>query len=292
MEISDEALQAIIQWASEQPQVRAAILTSTRAIPGTQVDPFSDYDVILILTDVLLFHEDANWLADFGPVLAGYHDPLGSQDGFPVSAYVVQYESGLKIDFSLWPTGLLQKIAAEPALPPELDAGYQVLIDKDRLTEHMKPPTYRAYIPTPPDETVYQQQVEQCFLVAIYVAKYLWRGDLMAARYVLETYLKDEHLRPILEWHMEIDHHWTIKPGPYGRGLQKWLRRDLWTELEKTYAGPGLEENWQSLFQTIALMRKAAKEVADRLGFSYPEDKEQRTLDYIKKIKNQPASFS
>lgn len=49
------------------------------------------------------------------------------------SAYVTQYENGLKIDFSLWPVELLQQVVADPKLPNELDAGYQVLLDKDEI---------------------------------------------------------------------------------------------------------------------------------------------------------------
>ena len=89
------------------------------------------------------------------------------------------------------------------------------------------------------------------FLDTIYVAKFLWRDDSMAAKYILETFVKDEHLRPMLEWHLEIEHGWSVKPGPYGRRLKKWLRPDLWEELESTFTGADLEDNWEALFRTI-----------------------------------------
>jgi len=99
--------------------------------------------------------------------------------------------------------------------------------------------------------------------------------------------MKQEHLRPMLEWHLEIDHKWTVKPGPYGRQLKRWLRSDLWTELENTYTGAGLVENWEALFKTIALMRKAAAEVGGCLGFPYPHDMDRHTVAYLLKVKNQ-----
>jgi aminoglycoside 6-adenylyltransferase len=127
--------------------------------------------------------------------------------------------------------------------------------------------------------------VEEFFLGATYVAKLLWREDLMAAKYLLAQEMKHEHLRPMLEWHMEIDHRWTVKPGPYGRGLKKWLRPDLWKALESTYAGPDLEANWEALFRMIVLFRKVSIEVGAHLGDVYPEDLHRRSVDYLHKVK-------
>jgi len=288
-------IDTLIQWADHQPGVRAMLLTSSRAIPNAPADVFSDYDVILAVRDVLPFHEDRTWLEAFGPLLVVYRDPLEPYYGFPKSAYVTQYENGLKIDFTLWPVEILQRIAADPQLPDEFDAGYRVLLDKDHLTEGLKPPTYRAYIPTPPTETEYRDAVEGLFHEATYVAKYLWRDELMAAKHMLDHSMKQEHLRPMLEWRLEIDHHWSVKPGLYGQWLKKWLSPDLWAELESTYTGAGLEANWEAMFRTIALFRKVAMEVGDRLGYAYPHNLDRRTVAYLQKLKNldrQAESFS
>jgi aminoglycoside 6-adenylyltransferase len=287
-EEKEKFIPGFLRWAEGQPLVRAALLTSTLAIPGAEVDILSDFDVILILSDVRPFFEDWAWLGDFGRVLAKYCDPLEARDGFLKSGNVTQYENGLKIDFTLWPVELLQKIAADPALPDELDAGYRVLLDKDHLTEGLKAPAYRGYIPSPPSEAEYLRKIEEFFLDTGYTAKYLWRGDLMAAKTLLDYFVKDEQLRPMLEWHMEIEHQWSLKPGPHGRGLQKWLRGDLWAQLGETYTGFGVEENWQALDRTIALMRKVAQEVGARLGYAYPADLDRRGVAYVRDVKNQP----
>lgn len=281
-----DIIEQLIQWANRQPLVRAMLLTSSRAIPHAPTDMFSDYDVILALRDIQPFFAERAWLEAFGRVLVLYRDPLILDGGLERSAHVTQYESGLKIDFSLWPVALLQRVVAQPQLPPEFDAGYRILLDKDHLTAGLQPPSYAAYIPTPPAETDYQAVIEVFFLEAVYVAKLLWRDDVMAAKHILDEGMKQEHLRPMLEWHVETDHHWSVKPGPYGRRLKQWLRPDLWAELERTYTGAGVAANWAALFDTIALMRRVAGEVAERLGFSYPHELEQRVIAYLHKIKN------
>ncbi len=282
---SDAVLDQLIQWASQLPSVRAVIITSSRAIPGASLDLFSDYDVILVLRSIEPFFADRTWLKVFGPVLAVYRDPLLADGEYKRSAYVVQYENGLKIDFNLWPVELLQRITGSKQLTTELDAGYKVLLDKDNLTCELLSPTYSGYIPTPPEETRYLELIEGFFLDTMYVAKFLWRDDLMAAKHILDYSLKQAHLRPMLEWHAEIDHQWSLKPGPYGRRLKQHVRPEFWSELENTYTGPELEENWEALFQTIALMRRVATEVGEHLGYAYPTELDQRVVAYLWRVR-------
>lgn len=281
----NKVIEQLVRWGEQERLVRAMILTSSRAIPHAHTDVFSDYDVILALTDVEPLFADRTWLGVFGPVLAVYRDPLILDRGFQRSAYVTQYENGLKIDFSLWPVALLSRIVAEPQLAKEFDAGYRVLLDKDNLTAGLQSPTYRAYIPDPPSETEYQDKIESFFLDTAYVAKFLWRDDLMAAKYILDHSLKHDHLLPMFEWRIEIDHDWSLKLGPYGRGLKRWLRQDLWADFEQTYTGAELESNWSALFQSIDLMRRVGSEVGDAMGYRYPEELEQRVTRYLQRVK-------
>jgi aminoglycoside 6-adenylyltransferase len=280
-------IEKLIAWGEKQELVRAMVLTGSQAIPNhPYTDSYSDYDVILALRDVQPFHNDRKWLAAFGTVLAMYADPLYEEDGSSWSANVVQFEEGLKIDFSLWPVEKMQKVAQQEALPAEFDAGYQVLLDKDGLTEGIKPPSYRGYIPQPPTEARYHEEIENFFLCATYVAKYLLRDDVMAAKFLLDGEMKHENLRPILEWHIEIENDWKVKPGNYGRRIKKWLRPDLWADLESTYAGAGIAENWLALFRLMDLMHKVGVEVGEKSGFTYPDSIEQRVRGYLDKMKN------
>jgi aminoglycoside 6-adenylyltransferase len=281
----DKIIQQIVHWAEREPLVCAVILTSSRAIPHAHTDAFSDYDVILVLREIKSFYEDRGWLETFGSVLALYRDPLILDRGFERSAYVTQYESGLKIDFSLWPVEVLKRIVSEPQLPPEFDAGYQVLLDKDHLADDLQPPTYSSYIPKPPTDVQYQTTMEEFFLDTTYVAKFLWRDDVIAAKHILDHSLKQEYLLRMLEWRIEIEHAWSVKPGPYGRGLKRWLPPDVWADLEGTYTGADLDSNWIALFRTIDLTRRVAITVGQRLGYNYPDNLEQRVRSYLLKVR-------
>ena len=162
---------------------------------------------------------------------------------------------------------------------------FKVLLDKDGITEGMKQPSYKAYIPSPPTREEYWETVEVFFHEATYVAKHLWRGDLMAAKYSLDHVMKMIKLRRMLEWRVECDHSWSLGMKDYGRGLKKVVDPVIWLELEGTYVGAGVEENWVALFNTIALMRKLANEVASRLGYSYPIGLDRRMMEYLQRVK-------
>jgi aminoglycoside 6-adenylyltransferase len=278
-------IQKLIEWARERLPVRAVMLTSSRSAAGAKLDAFSDYDVILAVTDVLPFFNDRSWLSDFGPVLVLYRDQLKSVYGLEKFAFITQYEHGLKIDFNVWPTDLLRRVADAPELPDELDVGYRVLLDKDALTAGLKPPTFRAYIPKVPSESAYLTLVEELFLDTTYVAKHLWRDDLVAAKHILDHNIKLLYLHTMFVWSYEPDHNWSIKPGDYGRGLKKYISPELWARLEATYVGAGLEENWDALFRSIRLFRDVAVAVAKQLGYVYPDELDRRCVEYLDKVR-------
>ena len=282
-----DVIRRLIQWADHQVLVRAMLLTSTRANPNAPVDALSDYDVVLVVADIHPFVEDKAWLQDFGQVLVVYWDPIHPAPDYGIEqvANVTQYADGLEIDFTLWPVALLRRITKAPVLPADLDVGYTILVDKDHLTDGMKPPTYTAYIPTPPTDDTYQTVVQDFFSDAPYVAKCLWRDELLPAKWCLDYDMKHNFLRQMLEWRMERDHGWSVPAGALGRGLKKRLPPEIWSQLECTYVGAGIAENWGALFKTIALFRQVAMEVADHLGYAYPHDLDQRVTTYVQHVK-------
>jgi aminoglycoside 6-adenylyltransferase len=281
----DNTIQKLVNWGEDHASIRAMLLTSTRARPDAHLDPFSDYDVILAVTTVRPFYEDRNWLEDFGRVLVVYRDPIKREYDLERFAYITQYEDGLKIDFTLMATGILKRLAEESTLPDELDVGYVVLLDKDGLTTSLEPPTYKAYIPSRPDENTFLTVIEEFFHETTYVAKLLWRDEIMPAKYSLDYVMKQVYLRPMLEWYMQLDNNWAIKPGALGKGMKKRIELELLSELVSTYVGPGLEDNWNALFRSIDLYRKIAIDVADHLAYEYPVDLDKRVVSYLQGVR-------
>jgi aminoglycoside 6-adenylyltransferase len=285
-----EVIRRLVQWADTREAVRAMILTSTRTNPHVSVDVFSDYDVVLFVTDINPFFTDRSWLLAFGEVLVDYWDPIEVDDEFPfaTTASVTQYADGLKIDFRLYPVDVLQHVIRAPVLPARYDTGYTVLVDKDGRTDGMLPPTYSVFIPRRPDEATYQSVVNDFFSDAPYVAKNLWRDELLPAKYSLDIVMKQQYLRQMLEWRMEREYGWSMPAGNLGKGLKKQLPPDIWSQFETTFVGASIEDNWEALFRALALFRRVAIEVADDLGFTYPLVFDERVSEYVQAVQAMP----
>lgn len=275
------------QWAMQRNSIRAMLLTSTRAIPGARIDALSDYDVILIVQDIHPFVTDRTCLDDFGDVLVAYWDPIHPHPVFNIAqcGNVIQYADGLKIDFTLYPVALFRKIAAAPELPAELDAGYRVLLDKDLLTVNLRSPSFMAYVPKPPSLVTYQTLINDFLSDVPYVAKCLWRDELLPAKWCLDYDMKHIYLRQLLEWRMEIDNDWSVQAGFLGKGLKQCLPVDIWAQLEGTYVGASITDNWHALASTVELFHQVSIEVGEYLGYAYPDHLHQRVWAYVERIK-------
>ena len=281
-------LEKLVRWGTAHPAIRAMILTSSLARPGGPVDLLTDYDLIVAVSDPAQFDRNGPWLLDYGTPMVRWGDS-GELLGETTHFHGVIYEDYAKIDYTIWPDTLLERIAAQDSLPEELDEGYRILLDKDGQTARWKKPTHRAFIPTKPTEAEYLARIEEFFWSATYVAKSLWRDEMVFARWVLEQELKIESLRRVLEWHIEIDHDWSLRPGVNGRGLRQHLPLQIWTALTETYVGMEREENWSALFRTIELFRRVAVEVADALGYAYPEAQHDRVCTYLNTLRQLPS---
>ena len=250
-----EVLSKLTAWAGRDDAIRALILTSSRARADPTVDALSDYDVIVAVPDIAEFLEGDEWVRGCGEPLARWgdrHEVLGLETVF----CGVVYADGVKVDYSLWPVELLARVAGATELPDDLDVGYRVLLDKDDAAVGWAAPTFRAHVPAKPSSAVYEA---------------LWRGELVFARWALDCDAKAGALRRMLEWRIELDQDWGLRPGAYGRGLERLVPSDVWAELRETYGAVDAEATWEALFRTGALFRRVATEVGDALGYAYPQ---------------------
>jgi aminoglycoside 6-adenylyltransferase len=279
----------LIAWGEKREDIRAMVLSSSRTNPTVPelVDRLSDYDLdIIINAGARSWYEDRSWLEDMGKVMVGWVEPPEKEYGIEIFGCVILYEDGTKIDYTIMPVDIFRQVAAEPNLRGGWDDGHLVLLDKDGMAAGMKAPTHREYIPKPPTEQEYQDVIERFFTECTYVAKFLWRDELIFMKHSFDQDMKAAYLCRMLEWRMELDYNWSIRLGLLGRGLKRRLPPDLWAELEDTYVGAGTEENWAAFYRTIALFRKVANEVGNRLGYAYPSDLDQRVSTYLAWIRD------
>jgi aminoglycoside 6-adenylyltransferase len=282
-----EVLGALVAWAEARPPIRALILTSTRAAPDDQADLLSDYDVILAARDAPALAATNSWTSGYGLPLVRWGD---EHELFGTKTYFrgVIYDDGVRIDYTVWPESLLERVSEASELPSDLDVGYRVLVDKDGVTASWRPPAYRAHIPQQPTRGEYEALVHEFWWDVICTAKGLWRGEIVFAKFSLDYDAKLVALRRFLEWRIEVDHGWAVRPGAYGRRLERMLPPELWSELAAAYVGVDVDENWNALFRTTALFRRVATEVGDALGYAYPRGLDTAVTAHLEAVRALP----
>lgn len=278
--LSPDAVEAkLTTWAADRPEVASTVLIGSRASPQGARDDHSDYDVVLFLETGSRLAEKDDWLTTFGKPLVVFRETTEHR-AETVPTRLVQYREGHRIDFTLSRIELLRRIVAQDALPDWLGAGYRVLTDRDGTASRLPPPSAMAYVPRPPTAAEYRGVVEEFWWETLYVVKHVRRGELLPARYSLETVLRYRCLVPMLEWYVQVGRRWEQSLGVRGSGL-RWLlgeeERDL---LDRTYAGAKLREHEEALHAMMDLFGRAARGVARDLGYTYPGtlDRETRAL--------------
>lgn len=285
----------VTEWAQKETNVRAVILTSTRANPHATVDALSDYDIELYVEDLEPFLDDT-WPEQFGTVLVREPHkqelsevtitslPNGGRRVEGNAGCMVIYKDAPRIDFGVMLTKTLKEdVKAEGGYVD--DMGYEVLLDKDGLTEPRLQPTYSVYNTARPTESEYEELVYNFWWNMTYVAKELFRDELFFAKYQLDGSLHHRSLKNVVAWHVGTKENWESNPGAYGRWFKKQVEPDLWRDIEATFAGAGTDDNWEAMFKTAEVFSRLASEVGENLGYRYPRGVEQDVLEYLREIK-------
>lgn len=279
----DETLDRIVRWAESNDGVRVVMLVGSRAGNAASVDRLSDYDIILWTRSPSTFLGSWTWIEQFGPILSQL--PVrGSESEWPYATRLVLFDDGAKIDFTILPSAQLQRAGQEMELPEALRHGYRTLLDKDRLTASLPPDDYATF--RPPSQEEFEAVIREFWWESAYVAKNLWREELLPAKFSLECVMKTQLLRRMLEWEIAATSPGGFTPKAMGRGLKANLPPPLWQMFEATFAGAEIAENWRALDATIALFKVAAATVAQRFGLEYPDRIEAAMTTYLIGIRN------
>ena len=280
---ANTVIQKITEWAEGDENIRAILLTSSQV--SGDIDPLSDFDVELYVSDPTPFLGDPVWQEYLGEVMVRLptEDERSDDERF---GRLVIHANGTKVDYSIYRHEALVEMVNTQRPHPLLDLGFRVLLDRDGFAARLPAPSYRAEIPERPTAQEFADTVEEFFWETSYVAKNLWRDELWPWKYSFEFVMKLKLLRRMLEWHVEVAKDWNLRTGVLGRRLKRQLDPRTWRELEATFAGPGVSDNWNAMFATIDLFRRIAQGVARELEFTYPQALDERVCAYLEKIRD------
>jgi len=282
MRTETEMYNLILGTATADERIRAVILNGSRANPRARKDPFQDFDIVYLVTDVKPFREDMNWIDRFGErmilQLPDDVDGLQQAEHDPIT-YLIQFMDGNRIDLTLIPVERLNMM--------EEDSLTIALLDKDGILPAYPPPDDSSTLPQPPTEFQFDNCCNEFWWVSAYVAKGLWRGELIFARSLLEEVMRKE-LMKMMTWYHGVRTGFHNNPGKYGKYLQADIEPELWEMLLATFRDDTIEHTWQSLFVMGELFRMVGLRVGDHFGYTYPADDDRRVSAHLQHVYRLP----
>ncbi|MGX5819846.1 AadS family aminoglycoside 6-adenylyltransferase [Chitinophaga lutea] len=284
MDHRTQTLAAVVDWAKVNDGIRAVLLTSSLANPAAPVDEFSDLDIELVFANQPDYRDDAAWVALFGKPISMVEEDESAFDGKHAMKMVL-YEDHVKIDFKLWDKDAFSREVMADTLDEDWDVGYKVLLDKDDLTPHMKPPTFASVIIQRPAKEKFRQVLNDFWWDTTYVAKCLARDELFYAKFMSENMMRTDYLVPLIEWYIASENQWQITTNKQGRLFKKYLPANLWRRIEATFSGSDIGENWEALFVYCDVVHELGTILAKRLEYEYPFVLEKDIRKYLGEVR-------
>lgn len=282
MRTEQQMFDLILETARCDDRIRAVIMNGSRANPNAPRDPFQDFDIVYIVTDVEPFRHNLEWIQRFGEMMIlqmpeEMQDPPAEDGGF--FSYLMQFTDGNRIDLGLFTLAQWKD--------RDTDSQSILLLDKDGIIEPFPPASDSDYIPKPPTAKAFFDCCNEFWWVSPYAAKGLWRQEILYAKHIQDVYVR-EQLMKMLTWHIGVRTDFKVSPGKLGKYFQKYLEPELWDMLLKTYSDASYETTWDALFTMCDLFRKAAIPLAEHFGFEYPFGDDERVSAYLKHIRELP----
>jgi aminoglycoside 6-adenylyltransferase len=282
MRTEREMLDLILETARRDERIRAVIMNGSRVNPNAPRDCFQDFDIVYLVTVLTPFKKNYEWIKRFGELMIlqmpedmGEPPPRGD-DCF---VYLMQFTDGNRIDLGIFPLTHLEEIRK--------DSLSLLLLDKDGVIEPLPPASESDYLPKPPGAKAFSDCCNEFWWVCPYVAKGLWRGEILYAKFMLDQVVREELMR-MLRWHIGVKTEFAVNPGKFGKYFQKHLEPELWDMLQRTYTDASYNHTWDALFTMCNLFRQVALPIGEHFGYDYPLEDDKRVFAHLEHVRDLP----
>jgi len=278
MRTQDEVMGLILRVANGDDRIRAVLLGGSRANRNVPEDILQDFDITYVVSEMESLLQDHNWIDVFGERLIlqmPEEMTIGEKDKHCFH-YLMLFKDGVRIDLTLLPLSALETGYKPGSLTV-------LLLDKDNLFEKLPTPTDADYRIKRPTEQEFKDCCNEFWWVSTYVAKGLWRHELIYAKATLENVVRLMFLK-MIEWYIGAQTEFKVSLGKSGRNVKQHVSPELYQKILSTYQDSDINNTWLSLFTMTSTFSELANEVACGLGFRYNMVEEENVTGYLKSI--------
>ena len=280
----------LVEWAGGREDVRTMLVVGSRARPE-EADEWSDLDVGFTTTAPERY-EGTAWLEEIGDVWVAAVDPEGSSrhvlfaGGLDAGITPLPHRVVRALPALLWvwegPAGRVLPGPVRGPIGRRLEAftyygrDARIVVDKDGVGAQLLAavPGGGASPAAPPRAEEFSAAVARFWLVAVWNAKHLRRGERWRAKTVGCDGEMKALLVQIIGWHGGVD-------VADGRGLEERVDPAVVAGLGGVFAHYDEDDLWRASFATMDLFRRLATETATRLGLPYDSEADRTVTAWV-----------
>ena len=276
----------ILEVARKDERIRAVYMNGSRTNVNVHKDIFQDYDIVYVVTETASFLKDEKWINVFGDLLILQEPDKNDQlIGKPMDfdqkyAYLMLFTDGVRIDLGLQSIGtmMVRYLSSKLSI---------LLLDKDNYLPIIPSPTDSEYHVKKPTEALFWGCCNEFWWCLQNVAKGIWRDELPYAKNMFERVVRPQ-LDEMVSWWIGVNYNYQISTGKMGKYFKRYLPESYWDMYKETYSDSNYKNTWNSIFVTCKLFRTLAKDLSEKLLYTYPIADDINMTGYLELVKKLP----
>jgi len=277
----DNLIAKFTEFARKRDDMIAVIVIGSQSRKDVPADEYSDLDIIAVVKNPGNFLADNNWIEYLGE----YGISFVEDTIYGNKERRVLFRNGLDVDFVFITHTTAQSDLNSDEGKMILQKGYRVLVDKTGLASCLPVTAMPQYVFPEKDEFI--NNINDFWYHTVWTAKKLLRGEIWAAKFCLDSYMKYKVL-----WMMELQSR-AINGLDYdtwfnGRFVDTWASVEALDGLKSTFAHYNYDDIRRALFSTMDLYHDIAIDTAKKTGYTYPIDAENCARECLKRLLELP----
>lgn len=280
----ESVMSLILDVAKKDNRVRAVCMNGSRVNPKAPKDFFQDYDIVFLVNDFENFISTSSWINIFGRRLI-MQVPDSTEKSVQDSkriTYLMQFVDGNRIDLTILSYDKRNEYLKADSLT-------QVLLDKDNKLPKLPEPSDKSYWIKKPSLEEYNECCNEFWWISTYVAKGLFRKELLYAAHYLQNNIRNELLKT-LRWKVAIENDFEVTTGKCDKYIENYIPKEMYDKLVRSLDTSDIERCWDSLFIMIDLFRRSASFVSEKLGYSYNSEDDKNVYAYLRHVRTLPSN--
>lgn len=274
MRTEKEILNLVSEFAYQRSNVKIIALEGSRTNENIKKDKFQDYDFAFFVSDIECFTHEESWLSLFGELL--FIQKPEDMELFPPDldygySYIMYFKDGIKMDITLINLKDLNRYFSDS------DGLVKILVDKDNLVIQEIVPDDSNYWLKKPTEREFYDCCNEFWSVSTYVAKGVFRREILFALDHFNNILRPELLR-MISWYIGFNKGFDFSLGKNYKFINKYLTDKEFNMFLATFEMNGYRKTYQSFKLCCELFKYYSNKVSCLGNYNYP--------NYEKNIEN------